>query len=135
VKINRQQLLKGQTFKVDLLTVSDDAGLYIWSEDFTWNRNSLIAGPGHDTVSFTAEITGNYQIEVYGYEQSNYILTYGVEAMGGNEALLSSRFAGEVKDQRVEPIVPVTNEPASIAAVSNPPVLTSYRLYNPMVRR
>jgi murein DD-endopeptidase MepM/ murein hydrolase activator NlpD len=145
VKVYRQSLtattVTKQQFTVKLEIISGDADLYIWSEDKNLSWASNRDGTLTDEKTFDVPNTGTYQIEVYGYQESRYILTYGVVSTKPPSAEIASEtselqhLTAEVKNPRIEPAIEITNEPAGVSAVPNPPVSVTYRIYAPLLQR
>jgi len=80
VFIYRRTLAAGQTLHVTLETLSGDADLYVWRPDGNQSWVSNNAGTELEELSIPIEYPheGSYQIEVYGYETSNYVLTVDI---------------------------------------------------------
>lgn len=142
VRIYRRTVTAGQQVNVTLETLTGDADLYVWRPDGNQSFVSNQEGLAPDTVSFTAPQSGDYQIEIFGYQTSTYRLTVTVDNGSQNrsaETVVETRVA--TKDPRSQPIIHPSNEPAGNAAVPVAPIVeqappvTSHQLYLPITVR
>ncbi len=120
VRVYRRTLGVNETLDVTLTTLSGDADLYIWRPDSGQSWVSNASGTATDHVNFDAPQAGTYQIEVFGYETSEYQLTI----TGGNEE--SSRRPHSAvnfsKTVRTQPVIAPSNQPEGNSAVPPAPV-------------
>ncbi len=133
VHLYRRDVAEGQRLEVHLRTLSGDADLYIWSPDGARRWASVRAGTApDDLVIFPAPVSGRYQIEVYGYADSQYQVSFGpglTEAEG-----VEPREAAE-KTLRSEPAIAPSNEPPGRSAVPPAPARPVFRTYLPITLR
>jgi hypothetical protein len=134
VRVYRRNLTAGQTLQVTLETLSGDADLYVWRPDGnqSWLNNN--SGAANDNVSLTAPQTGVYQIEVYGYQESQCRLTI----VGGTAGMpvRTVQHINTDKSPCSQPVIAPINEPAGDTAVSPSPIGPSQRkLYLPVILR
>ena len=86
---------------------------------------------GVDEVTFSVEVDGTYQVEVYGFTDAEYRLRVEV-ADSVNAASVTTR-SGD-KPVRSQPLVPVASEPGEDVAI--PPAGQSVReIFLPVVQR
>jgi hypothetical protein len=74
-RIYRQNLTAGQTLHVSLTPASGDADLYIWAPDWQQGRPPWVSNlPNNqaESLSFVAPVSGEYQVEVYGYSAAQF---------------------------------------------------------------
>jgi hypothetical protein len=134
VRVYRRNVTAGQSLQVTLETLSGDADLYVWRPDGNQSWVSNNSGTANDIVSFTAPQTGVYQIEVYGYQESQYRLTI-VGGMAGMPVKTVTHINTD-KPPRGQPVIAPTNEPAGNSAVPPSPIgPTENKLYLPLVTR
>jgi hypothetical protein len=137
VRLYRRTLAAGQTLNVTLTTLRGDADLYVWRPDGGQSWVSNRPGTEVDSVSFTAPVDGDYQIEAYGYTTSEYQLAVELGAAGVEVAALDLASADKVA--RAQPVVSPMNEPAGTVAVPPAPVADfpelRLHLYLPAVTR
>ncbi len=133
VHVYRRTLEAGQSLSVTLESLSGDADLYVWSPDGSQSWVSDNEGSATDEVGFTAELTGDYQIEVYGYTDATYRLTITVSAgvvAGAERAAVAGNAS---KPRRNEPATPPTNPPPDNSAVPAALIAPTLRLYLPLL--
>jgi len=142
VRLYRRAVTAGQQVNVTLETLSGDADLYVWRPDGNQSFVSNLEGTAVDAVSFTAPQSGDYQIEVFGYQTSNYRLTVVVD--GANQSRngdVTVDNLAAAKEPRTQPIIAPSNEPAGNAAVpvapmtEQTPTAADNKLYLPMITR
>lgn len=123
----RFKLGEGETFAATLTSVSGDADLHVWGpHGQRWSSNST----GVDNVEFEAPLTATYQIEVHGFEDSNYNLIFG---SNGTPSL--RRMQGVAPKPLPEEIaVPLGDWPEYYETEGPPPLLDT-TLYLPLVMR
>ncbi len=134
----RWPLSAGQTLIATLLTLSGDADLYIWPPGSASPLLSDLSGIATDSLSLTASVGGDYQVEVFGYQHSQFQLTLTQgrapteaasnvgKAIGGGRA--------PSKAAPSQPVVSTGNTPAQNSAVPKAP-LNGYALLLPLVMR
>lgn len=133
VHLYRRDIAEGQRLEVHLRTLSGDADLYIWSPDGAQRWASTRAGTAaDDLVIFPAPVGGRYQIEVYGYADSEYQLSFGP---GLAEAAGTQPFAAAEKALRSAPAIAPSNEPPGRSAVPSAPVRAVFYTYLPITLR
>ena len=74
-------------------------------------------------MSFTAPQSGDYQIEIFGYQTSTYRLTVAIdnaEQSRSNEVTMG--YVAANKEPRSQPIIHPSSEPAGNAAVPVAPI-------------
>jgi hypothetical protein len=133
-RMYRRDFGEGQYVTVRLETLSGDADLYVWSPDGTQRWVSNRSGTATDAVSFFAPQSGRYQIEVYGFEESEYRLTVNLSltALAGEPELAALDLA---KPERTEPIISPTNEPPGRIGMPVAPTQELHRVFMPVVGR
>ena len=123
VRLYRRAVTAGQRVNVTLETLTGDADLYIWRPDGNQSWVSNQEGATTDTVSFTAPQSGDYQIEIFGYQTSTYRLTVAIdnaEQSRSNEVTMG--YVAANKEPRSQPIIHPSSEPAGNAAVPVAPI-------------
>ncbi len=121
----RIRLEEGDTFVATLTPVNGDPDLYVWgASGELWHSNSYT---GVETVTFQAPITGTYQIEVRGFSDADYTLTFG-ETNISQSLSLRSQNAGP-KPVPTEPGVSLEEWPQYFPS---PPSDSEHRLYLPI---
>ncbi len=120
VRMFRYPMTEGQSVTVTLETLSGDADLYVWNPDGSSADWSIVPSTGTDQVVIAATMSGEYQVEVYGYEAGEYRMTieYGVGARPS--ARLSAR--SSAKTVRSAPVVQPASRPAGSIALPNAPI-------------
>jgi hypothetical protein len=140
VRLYRRAITAGQRVNVTLETLSGDADLYVWTPDGNQSFVSNQEGAAPDRVSFTAPQSGDYQIEVFGYQASTYRLTITVDDAGQSRtAETAIGYVAANKTPRSQPIIHPSNEPAGSVAVPVAPIVqtpTAVRtMYLPVIVR
>jgi hypothetical protein len=140
VRLYRRTVTAGQQVQVTVETLSGDADLYVWRPDGNQSWVSNQEGVTADTVTFTAPQSGDYQIEVFGYQASTYRLTISVGGAGqSRDTTTTMGYIAANKTPRSQPIIHPGNEPAGNAAVPVAPITeqpTAVRsLYMPLIVR
>jgi hypothetical protein len=133
VRVYRRNVVTGTVLTVQVTPVSGDPDLYVWPPDFP-NHSSWVSNQssGVDGVSFTAPVSGVYQIEVYGYTAADYQISIGVALAGSNQSRVAEGL--DSKPLRSSPVVPVSSAPGGQIAL--PPVNPyPYRIYLPVILR
>lgn len=142
VRVYRRTVTAGQRVNVTLETLTGDADLYVWRPDGNQSWVSNQEGAATDTVSFTAPQSGDYQLEVFGYQASTYRLTVSIDnAVQSRAGEAEIGYAAANKEPRSQPIIHPSNEPAGNAAVPAAPITeqtptaAAGRLYLPLIVR
>jgi hypothetical protein len=133
VRVYRRNVVTGTVLTVQVTPFSGDPDLYVWPPDFP-NHSPWVSdqSSGVDEVSFTAPVSGVYQIEVEGYTTADYQISIGVTPAGSNQPLAARGI--DSKPLRSSPVVPVSSEPGGQIAL--PPVIPrQYRIYLPVIVR
>jgi hypothetical protein len=120
----------GDSFSATLMPIDGDPDLYVWgASDGAWFSTNPT---GVDSVQFEAPETGTYQIEVHGYTDAHYQLTFGT---GEASAASSQRLQTGPKPTPSAPAVPMDEWPMYYDL--NPPVIppAQYTIYLPMTSR
>jgi hypothetical protein len=117
-RVYRRSLTAGETLHVTLTPVSGDPDLYIWPPDWENGRppwvSNLSGSDSVDEIAFTAPVSGEYQVEVYGYTSAEYQLSIDVSALSQRALadLGASRFAATSdKLWPLSPVLPVNSAP------------------------
>jgi hypothetical protein len=138
VRIYRQYVEAGQTLSVTVTPISGDPDLYVWPPTEgspAWVSNN---STGVDQLGIVATVSGTYQIEVYGYSEAEYAISISVSE-GGARLATEEQVVQSVnadKPARLEPVIPVSNEPPEQMAVPTAPVTgDTRRIYLPLVLR
>ena len=132
VRIYRQTLSQGEQFSATLTPISGDPDLYVWPPDWADGRDPWVSDSFTDTerLSFSAPVSGVYQIEVHGYDSAQYRLDIEV---GIPVVVLAAR-----APTRITGFKPWDRMPA-VPPQQEPPVDTfpqeADRLYLPVVLR
>ena len=142
-RIYRYIVAAGQELRVDLEVLSGDADLYVWSSDAQQSaRVSNLPGTANEQVIVPVSeiVPGVYQVEVYGYNASEYRLTTVIGAPQTGLATLTS--GGLVEDKLIPdaPVVPVSSVPDERAGsipmtLVEPEPDTGQRVYLPLIVR
>jgi len=141
VRIYRRAVTAGQRVNVTVETVTGDADLYVWRPDGNQSWVSNQEGVAADTVSFVAPQSGDYQIEVFGYQAATYRLTVTIGSAEQSRATAAdSGYLTANKTPRTQPIIHPSNEPAGNAAVPVAPISeqqpsTGDNVYLPLIVR
>ncbi|NJL06725.1 MAG: hypothetical protein HC911_17850 [Chloroflexaceae bacterium] len=137
----RFELQAGQTLRGRLETVTGDADLYLWSpEAGAPPAVSNLSGVGFDVAELVATQDGTYQVEVYGFNTSTYLLTVEIVVAGQQAADLQQGGQDPDKTALANPIIPVLSAPnravgLSPAPVQQQPPVGENRIYLPFVVR
>lgn len=127
----RMLVEQGQTFTATLTPVSGDPDLYVWASnnEFWYSSNPT----GIDSVAFEAPETGIYQIEVHGYTNAEYRLTFGTTDMPVKP---SRRLEASDKPFPTAPTVRLDDLPGSDFYDLNPPLepVSNFYIYLPLIR-
>ena len=125
VQVYRQDVAAGDTIYAELISCQGDADLYIWPPDWPgrgpWVSNQT--GSATEVLSFTAPISGEYQIEVYGYTAAEYSIQIEVQP-GSVLPWANSRSVAGSKDNnptRTSPAVPPSSVPRTDLMSGAPP--------------
>jgi hypothetical protein len=79
-------LEEGQTFSATLTPDSGDPDLYVWGANAEpWVSNKAT---GEDVLNIKIKLTGSYQIEVHGYSEAEYRLTFGTTTVALDKSSL-----------------------------------------------
>jgi hypothetical protein len=135
--IYRYTLEAGEILTAHIEPLSGDPDLYVWAPDYQtrppWVSN-LSSGP--DEVSFTAPISGVYQVEVYGYTTSQYQITVEITAAGTvTTEQLNAGNLESAKPEPGQPVVPLESVPGTLIALPAPPVSSFPTVYLPLIVR
>jgi hypothetical protein len=127
MRMFRYSVALGLTATVRLETVSGDADLYVWNPDGTLAGSSVLPGTADDEVAVTAAISGEHQVEVYGYAAGQYRLTieYGPGVRPAEKSVEKSNMGearSSAKTLRAAPVVRPEDLPAGVVALANAPV-------------
>ncbi len=142
-RIYRYTVAAGQELRVDLEVLSGDADLYVWSSDAQQSaRVSNLPGTANEQVIVPVSeiVPGVYQVEVYGYNASEYRLTTVIGAPQTGMATLTSGGLTEDKLIPDAPVVPVSSVPDERAGsipmtLVEPEPDTGQRVYLPLIVR
>jgi hypothetical protein len=125
MRVFRYPITLGSSAVVRLDTLSGDADLYVWNPDGTLAGYSVASGTADDVITVTATISGEHQVEVYGYAAGQYrlIVENGADARPSVEDGAAARpDAPMVKAVRSAPAVQPESLPPVVVALSNAPV-------------
>lgn len=111
VRLYRYTLTAGQHLQVRLETINGDADLYIWQPDGNRSWVSNAEATSLDSVSLVAPQSGNYQVEIFGYQTSNYRLTVAIDELIPAHSRATVGRAAVIKQPRHQPIIAPNNEP------------------------
>jgi hypothetical protein len=134
-KVFRYALTAGQTLSARLEAISGDPDLYIWSPedgDAPWVSN---LSTGVDDYTITADVTGNYQVEVYGFSAAQYRLIVTVSA--ATDLVVGASTTGGIDPNKPQPATPPVGHeaaPNNQIAVTAPGGAQT-QLFFPVVRR
>ena len=132
VRVYRKRLALGEALTVTLTPVSGDPDLFVWRPDWEAGHqpwSSEQDGLAVEQVSFTAPVSGMYQIEVYGYVAADYQLTFATSVIAVNAGRLSPASPMGRHWTGIIPIIPVTSEPPRDVPISG------WQVYLPLVLR
>ena len=124
-RIYRYTLQQGQRLTARVEVISGDPDLYVWTPNPDAPPYvSNLAGTVTDEVSFSADESGLYQVEVYGYSAAEYRLTVTIEAAAQGRSVAPASVAGvdPNKDLPTQPALSLSSAPATQTAVTAPPV-------------
>ncbi|MBI1293415.1 hypothetical protein GC175_00470 [bacterium] len=141
-RLYRYTLQAGDELAVTLTPLSGDADLYIWQPNP--GAAPLVSnqeGSAVETIRVTAAQSGLYQVEVFGFETSEYRLEATITP--GSQARLDAAGAPVVatKPVRTQPLITLTSEPVTQQAlptapiVAAPPAQIQRQLFLPLVER
>lgn len=138
VQIYRLALTAGEERSLGLESLTGDADLYVWDEDGNLVAASLETDPA-EGVSFTAALSGTYQVEVYAYTDSTYRLDFDA-LPADRQDLATARVQGglQPKATRYQPGISPRNEPLPGNPSEPAPIkakIESYGVYIPFVMR
>ncbi len=142
-RIYRYIVAAGQELRVDLEVLSGDADLYVWSSDAQQSaRVSNLPGTANEQVIVPVSeiVPGVYQVEVYGYNASEYRLT---TVIGAPQTGLATPTSGGLTEDKLipdAPVVPVSSVPDERAGsipmtLVEPEPDTGQRVYLPLIVR
>jgi len=132
VRTYSQRVFTGQRLSATVQPISGDPDLYVWppvDNPVPWVSNNYDLA--EDQVSFVATISGTYQIEVFGYQESDYRITIDVRdiPLGQSSTANRSETTPSIitgKSQRTAPVVSATNQPPDQIAI--PPAVLCFDL-------
>lgn len=134
VRVYRRAITAGQSVVVNVETLSGDADLYVWQPDGNRSWVSNNEGMAPDEVTFVAPQTGDYQIEVYGYQTSQFRLS--ISASTKRTVVRNYvEHLSPTKAQRSQPIVAPANAPEGNTAIPVAPVTPKQRVFLPLLSR
>ena len=114
-RVYRYDVKKGQTVSASVEPQSGDPDLYIWPPNpDNPPYVSNLEGTEQEEYTFQANEEGSYQVEVYGYQTSEYRLVVQVTdtTSATLAALTPANRLSENKDARSQPSVPVDSVPS-----------------------
>jgi len=114
-RVYRRMLDVGQMLQVTLETLSGDADLHVWSPDGTQSWMSNGFGTGIDEVSFAAPEGGVYQIEVHGYQDSEYHLDIATGIAASEQMVQTVMHVSADKPVPGQPAIAPAVEPEEVA--------------------
>lgn len=131
----RFYLGQGDTFAATLTPITGDADLHVWdATGGLWSSNK--PGQSVETIQFEAPFTATYQIEVHGFSDSNYKLTFGATSNGNERRPRGLARPTERNQPRPLPenaAVPLDEWPEYVEV--DPPEMPLYRYYLPLTIR
>jgi hypothetical protein len=130
----RYHLYAGQTLSATLTPKSGDPDLYIWSpgDEPAWYSDKLT---GVETVQFEAPVTGVYQIEVHGYTDAEYRLTFEATNASAVTFRVSQSDSESEKVLPTGPSVSLDDVPSDIYLDPPEDQVSPYTIYLPMTIR
>ncbi len=140
-RVYRYDVKTGQTVSASVEPQSGDPDLYIWPPNpDNPPYVSNLDGMEKEEYSFQAKETGSYQVEVYGYQTSEYRLVVQVTNTTSTTlaALTPGNRLSENKDARSQPSVPVDSVPSSFfggSIVPDTTVQSDNYLFLPLIQR
>jgi hypothetical protein len=136
VRIYRFAFSPNQQQHIVLQTLAGDADLYVWDPDGNLVGSSITAG-SVDRVDFTSTVSGLYQVEVYGYQDSTFSIDFQAAALSAFQPTGSSLPLKAVdKEPRWQPAVVIDNEPLNNKPASFAPITAwgdGYSVFLPLV--
>jgi hypothetical protein len=126
----------GETLSVTLTPEKGDPDLYIWGSgnNSPWSSNNPL---GVESLTIPMTETGTYQIEVHGYTEAEYYLSFEVTEV---QPLRASQAGSDNKPVPTGPRVPLEDIPADNLSldppqspVSDPPPPVSNNIYLPIM--
>ncbi len=134
-KVFRYTLTAGQTLSARLETINGDPDLYIWSPEDNappWVSN---LATGVDDYAITANVAGNYQVEVYGFAASKFRLIVTVSSVAESTVIASTTSGIDPnKPQLTTPPVGDEVVPSSQVAIATAGV-SQIQVFLPLVRK
>ncbi len=145
-RIYRYTLQQGERLTARVEVISGDPDLYVWTPNPDAPPYvSNLSGTVTDEVSFSADQSGLYQVEVYGYSAAEYRLTVTIETAAQGRSVAPANVAGVDNDKPLptQPALSLSSAPATQTAVTAPPVTdtttpsepTSTSIYLPAIVR
>ena len=137
-RIYRYTLSAGQRLVARVHPLTGDPDLYVWPPDYQTRPPWVSNLTGSDEeVSLIAPVSGEYQIEVYGYTAAEYELTVQISTLAAGmpqqePASVANRNLGKPAPSR--PLIPLESKPGTQMAL--PPVVPSVSqrfVYLPLV--
>lgn len=137
----RQAFSGGTQVTITLTTNGGDVDLFVWAPGNSGSPNyySVNSGTTQDTVSFTSSVSGVYQVEVHGYENSSYTLSIATSPSSGPTELSQepSQEARTIVGGKTIPSAPLNiaepSNQAGVPAVQSAPAGT--KVYLPALMR
>lgn len=124
VTVYRIYLEEGEDFAATLTPITGDPDLYVWGPNGErWESNDLT---GVETIAFQAADTGTYQIEVHGYNDAEYRLSFGSIA----SIVQQARMKAGPKPLPEAPAMPLDVSPPEYYNIELP--AEEHRLYLPI---
>lgn len=119
--------------------LSGDPDLYVWAPDYQtrppWVSNR---SDGDEMVAFTAPVSGEFQVEVFGYTVAEYQLNVRITGSpsGLAQAQTDTRLApNPAKTSPNRPLVPLESRPGAQVALPNVPPVAQQKIYLPLMLR
>jgi hypothetical protein len=142
-RIYRYTLQQGERLTARVEVISGDPDLYVWTPNPDAPPYvSNLSGTVTDQVSFSADQSGLYQVEVYGYSASEYRLTVTIETAAQGRSVAPANVAGVDTDKPLptQPALSLSSAPVVQTAVTAPPVTdtttpSQTKLYLPGINR
>lgn len=138
-RIYRYAISAGQQVTVHVRVLSGDPDLYVWAPDYQtrppWVSNQ---SSGDEVVAFTAPVSGNYQVEVFGYTAAEYQLevriTGAIASLDQPQAVVLMA-PNPDKPSPSRPLVALESNPGAQIALPPVPPPAQRKLYLPLVLR
>jgi len=137
VRVYRLELTAGQEHHIVLETLTGDSDLYVWDPDGNLVASSITAET-IDRVDFTPRVSGLYQVEVYGYEDSTYSIDFQASALSTDMAGTLPLFEALDKTPRSQPTIVTQNEPLKNIPTDSAPIAAEpdgYFVFLPVIVR